>query len=312
MTKPTLPTLDELKDWAPRPAVLIGWLVLCGIFTWSYGPVLSGLIRIWWNEPEYGHGFFVPVFAAVLLWLRREMVDPLPEKGSWWGFAFLALWLLMRLASVYFNYPAVDRLSLLPFVAGMTLFVGGWRAMRWAWPSIAFLIFMLPLPGFLAGMLSQPLQKIGTVSSVFLIQTLGIPAAPLGNVIKLEHTELGVVEACSGLRMLMLFFAVCVGAAFVMRCSVWEKIVIVVSAVPIAIFSNVARITLTALLHHMNLGKMADKVFHDGAGLLMMPIAMLLLWGEMALIKKMFLEPISDRPLSLGGSLVPSSRNTGS
>ena len=157
-------------------------------------------------------------------------------------------------------------------------------------------------------MLSQPLQRLGTIVSVGAIQTLGIPAVAVGNVIKLEGTELQVVQACSGLRMLMLFFAVCVGAAFVIRSQPWEKIVLVVSAIPIAIFANMVRITLTALLHHMQLGDLADEVFHDGAGLLMMPIALAVLWGEMALMKRLFLEPEPDRPVTLGQSFIGGSR----
>ena len=304
----TMPTLTGLDQRLPRPAVLIGWLVLAAVLLGSYGSVIVSLIGTWWREPDYGHGFAVPVFALWLLWRRREMVDPLPDRGTWWSMAFLATWAMMRWVSVYFTYAAVDKLSLLPCLIGFTLFIGGWRALRWAWPSIAFLVFMLPLPGLVAGMLSQPLQRLGTIVSVGAIQTLGIPAVAVGNVIKLENTELQVVQACSGLRMLMLFFAVCVGAAFVIRSAPWEKIVLVVSAVPIAIFANMVRITLTALLHHMQLGALADEVFHDGAGLLMMPIALGVLWGEMALMKRLFLEPESDRPVILGQSFIGGSR----
>jgi exosortase/archaeosortase family protein len=116
-------------------------------------------------------------------------------------------------------------------------------------------------------------------------------------------TQLGVVEACSGLRMLMLFFAICLGAAILLRRPLWEKIVIVISAIPIAVFSNVVRITLTAFLHEQVSAELADRVFHDLAGLLMMPLALLLLWGEMVLLGNLFLEPVSEGPLSLGDSV---------
>ena len=178
--------------------------------------------------------------------------------------------------------------------------------MKRVWPSLLFLFFMLPLPGFLESMLRQPLQDFGTMTSVFVIQTLGIAAVAQGNVIQLTKGELGVVEACSGLRMLMLFFAICVGAAFMLRCAIWEKVLIVVSAIPIAIFSNVARITITAILYEaarkwptVISTETADWVFHDMAGLLMMPLALLLLWGEMALLSKLLLEPIAKSSLSM-------------
>jgi exosortase len=310
MTKPTLPTLVELKRWLPQRPVLIGWLVLAAVVAWTYSSAISLLVGRWWHEPDYGHCFFVPAFAVVLLWIRRDMVDPMPTEGSWWGLAFLGLAAAFRWASAYFFFQLLNPFSLIPFFAGLALFVGGWRVMRWAWPAVVFLVFMVPLPGFLAVQLSSPLQRIGTVTSVFVVQTLGVAAVDQGNVIVLTEGQLGVVEACSGLRMLMLFFAVCIGAAFVLRCALWEKAIIVVSAIPIAVLANVCRITLTALLYEaarvwptVISTATADKIFHDFAGLLMMPVAMLLLWGEMTLLKMLFVEPVAAKPLTLAGSL---------
>jgi len=298
----------ELKKLLPSRGAQLAWVVLIAVLVATYVAELSTLIRVWRTQPDYGHGFFVPVFSLVLLYLRRGLVDPLPDRGSWWGVAFLVLAALLRLGTAYFNYVPLARLSILPCLAGITLIIGGWRGFRWAWPSIAYLIFMIPLPGAVAGALRQPLQTLGTKASVFVIQTLGIPAAAQGNIIRLTESELGVVEACSGLRMLMLFFAICIGAALVLRSELWEKVLIALSAIPIAVISNVARISLTAILYeiarkwpNVMSTETAEWVFHDMAGVLMMPLAMLLLWGEMALLSKLFFEPVSTS--SLGMSL---------
>lgn len=311
-----IPTALELKSWLPAPPALGAWLVLIGILGWAYSHTISRLILAWWEQPDYGHGFFVPVFAVALLWVRRKMVDPMPSGCTWWAMAFFGLWFVMRLASAHWAYNVVDSLSILPCLVGLTLFVGGWRALQWAWPSITFLIFMIPLPGFLAVKLRYPLQQLGTSVSVFVIQTLGIRAIVKGedsNVISLPGGDLGVVEACSGLRMLMLFFAVCVGAALIIRRPLWEKIVLVASAIPIAVFANVARLTVTALLYeaarrfpHLIDTQTADKLFHDWAGYFMMPLAMLVLWGEMVLMDKLFIKAESKGPLAIGGSLAGS------
>ncbi len=303
--------LTELKDFVPRPPVVIGWLVLAGALCLAYSSSVAFLIQKW-QEPDYGHGFFVPLFSVVLLWLRREMIRPLPNRGSWWGLAFIALAAAMYCGGTYFHVLRLAPISILPCSAGIVLLTGGWRAMRWAWPSLVFLIFMIPLPGFLDVALRHPLQRIGTIISVYVIQTLGIPAVAQGNVIQLTEGQLGVVEACSGIRMLMLFFAICIGAVFVLRCAMWEKIVIVISAIPIAVFSNVTRITVTAILYEtarkwpdVISTETADWFFHDMAGLLMMPLALLLLWGEMILFSKLLLEPVAKSTLSvsLAGSL---------
>jgi len=291
---------DELKAMQARPIVLIGWLAVAGAFLWVYASTLADLAHVWWKMPDYGHGFFVPVFSLVLLWVRRDMVKPWPQEGSWWGLGFLGIFGLFIVASAYFPYATPRRASIIPFLAGAALFVGGWRALRWSWPAIVFLVFMVPLPEAFSTLLRDPLQKLGTLSSVFLIQTLGIPATAQGNVIHLTEGQLGVVEACSGLRMLMLFFAVCVGAAFVLKQPWWEKVVIVISAVPIAVLANVFRITLTAVLHDLVSTELADKVFHDFAGMMMMPVAIAVLSAELWLISHLVVEPTRVRPLPAG------------
>ncbi len=278
-TKPLPRQKTSLATWAAAALLL-------AVLGWSYYEPLSGLVRRWYNEPDYIHGFLVPVFAGYLLWIRRDMIQRITWKGSWWGLGLLAVAAAMRWASAYFYFALADPVSLVPCLAGVVLFACGWRALWWAWPAVVFLAFMVPLPGFVAGELSHPLQRIGTEASAYLVQTLGIPAVTRGNVIVLPTTELGVVEACNGLRMMMLFFAVCVGGALLMKRTLIEKLIIVVSAVPIAIMANVLRITVTAILYQIFPAKVAEAFFHDLAGWFMMPMAVLLLWAEMWVMEK--------------------------
>ena len=76
--------------------------------------------------------------------------------------------------------------------------MGGWKSLRWAWPSIVFLVFMIPLPGFLANLMGGQLQHVATVASTFVIQTIGISAVAEGNVIYLQISQIGVAEALTG------------------------------------------------------------------------------------------------------------------
>jgi exosortase len=296
---------NEWKTTLLQPMVLVTVAVLLGLFFFFYKTTISNLIETYWREPDYAHGFFVPFFSLYLLWYRRDMLPAVPQRGSWWGLALFGLWAFVVWSGAYFNYSWFEPFSIVPCLAAITLFIGGWQVFFWAWPALAFLFFIVPLPGLLSSSLSGPLQSIGTRLSVFVIQTLGIPSIAQGNQIILrDPPPLGVEEACSGIKMLMLFFTLCVGAAFIMRKPVWERVLIVVSAPPIAVLSNVFRITLTAILFEMAhrwpsviSREFADKVFHDFAGLLMMPIALLILLGEMALISKLMVQPLTDRTL---------------
>jgi exosortase len=305
----TTPAEADWKRWIPGVPALCAWVALAAVFVWVYLGTIEHLLRLWYTQEDYQHCFFVPLFSLFLLWYRREMLDRVPRGVNWRDLGTLAAFaaaLLMfaasaavRWSSVYFNYD-IDHYSLFPLLIGLALLLGGWRGLHWAWPSIAFLVFMVPLPGFLAVMLSHPLQRIATTIGVFAIQTLGIPAVAMGTTIELTTPpRLDVAEACSGIRMLTLFFAICVGAAFVVRRPLWEKAVMVVSAIPIAIVSNATRVTVAAVLQDLVSVKAKD-FFHARAGWSMMILAMLLLWGEMSLLSKLFFESPSEAPLILG------------
>jgi len=308
MISPLLDSVDltgpklraDLPKLKPSTPVMIAWVVLICVIGFTYSSQLNRIVQEWREEADYGHCWFVPLFSLVLLWVRREMIIPLPEKGSWWGIPFLLLWAALWWFSAYFSYNKTVPLSLIPLLLGIALLLGGWRGLRWAWAPIVFLVFMVPLPDAYSYVMRRELQGVATKLSVFVIQTLGMPCGAQGNVIKLPATDLEVARACSGLRMLMLFFAICVGAAFVMRIPTWQKIVAVVSAVPIAIVANVVRLTLTAVGHHF-FGEHLGEIIHEWAGLLMMVVGMLLLWAEMTLLDRLVIEPPADEtPLVVG------------
>ncbi len=300
----TVPPLAQWKRWVPSPPVMAAWGVLLLGFLWTYWETMVHIVVVWFSTPDYGHGPFVPIFAGFLLWQRQEMVDPWPNRGTLWGIPFFVVFALIRWFNLFLNYER-DIDSLLPFLVGMTLVLGGWRALRWAWPSILFLIFMVPLPDFLAAALGAKLQRVATVMSVYVLQTIGIPAIALGegsNVIQLSKPEnlLEVERACCGLRMLTLFFAVCVGTSFVLRVPAWKKIILVVSAIPIAIISNVLRLVVTGMLCEW-VSKNVGMFFHDNTGWIMMIWAMLIIWGEMSLLSALVVETTLEGPLSFDG-----------
>ncbi|MCD4727850.1 MAG: exosortase/archaeosortase family protein [Pirellulales bacterium] len=301
---------EELQRLLPGPKAQVAWLVLLVAFVWFYWSSIEKLVWIWYTEEDYQHGFFVPIFAVALLWLRRDMIVPFAGRGSWWGLPFFAVWAAMLWAAVYFRFESLPEMSMIPFFAGMALFVGGWQGLRWAWPAVVFLIFMIPLPGAVQGLASQELQRVATKLSVTTIQTFGIPAIAQGNVIQLTdipEKPLEVAQACSGLRMMMLFFAICVGMAFLSKKPLWERLFLVASAIPIAVVSNATRIVLTAVLckvafHWPSIISVdtAFKFMHDMAGYLMMPIGLILLWIEIYLLSKLLIMPLPERPLVVG------------
>jgi exosortase len=162
-----------------------------------------------------------------------------------------------------------------------------------------FLIFMIPLPWTVENALGPPLQWLATLASTFALQTLGFMAFAEGNVIQLSEGSIGVVEACSGLSMLITFIALSVGMALVVKRPILDRIVLVLSAIPVALLANVARITLTGVLHEKLGGQIADKFYHDLAGWLMIPFALVLYWCEIWIFAHILVE-VEAMPVLVG------------
>jgi exosortase len=282
-----------------RYRLLLIPLVLGTLLLWAYWFTLAAIVDKWSTSPQYSHGYLVPLFAVVYLWLRRSQIASDTFCPSSWGLVPLAVGAAMHIAGAYFYVEYLEALSLLPCLVGFSLCCGGKRALYWSLPSIAFLFFMLPLPFTVELMLGGPLRRIATLASTYTLQTLGFPAVAEGNIIMMESQPIAVAEACSGLSMLLTFFALSTGFAMVIKRWWGDKIVLVLSALPIAIIANVVRIVATAVVSETVGTKAANVFFHDFAGLLMMPLALGMLAAEMALMAKLFVERTKDNQTSL-------------
>jgi exosortase len=282
-------------------------LALGALVVWAYWIVLGEIVGKW-SSPEYSHGYLVPVFAFFLLWLRRSQIVAESCCPSWWGLAPLAVGAAARVVGAFYYVEYLEMLSLLPCLVGLSLCSGGKQGLYWSWPSIAFLFFMLPLPYTVEVMLSGPLRRVAVVASTYVLQTFGFSAVAEGNIIHMESQPILVAEACSGLSMLLTFFALSTGLAIVIKRSWVDKTVIVLSALPIAIIANIARIVLTATLAETAGNQAANFVFHEVAGWLMMSFALCLLGAEVLLIDKILVvRQESDQSSSAFGALIPHS-----
>jgi exosortase len=284
---PTMSISDALRDPTQRGPILavVGLTVLLVLAYWDMFVLTSAA----WENDLYSHGWIVPVFALGLLWMRWEPFRPVRASERWIGLAILAVGLLMRLGAVYFRFNPGDRLSFLPCIFGVFVLVGGWHAIRWAGPALGFLIFMFPLPSVLERVVLLRLQTLASICSTFLLQTMGVAAFREGNVLNIAGENLFVADACSGLRMLTVFCALAVAMVFLIERPWWDKFIILLSAVPIALAVNIVRITLTGLLY-MLVGPenhFVQNLGHAWAGYFMMPLALVFLWVELQILEQL-------------------------
>ncbi len=251
----------------PRLAAVGG--LLGAAFVWSYWPTLGSLADTWNHVQDYSHGYLVAPLAVYFLWARRDRM-PAPSAGlAWPGLVLLAISLVMRYVGAWYYLESLDGWSILPWVAGVVWLFLGRAYAWWCLPSVLFLAFMVRLPFRVELALSLPLQTIATKMSCWVLQVLGQPALAEGHTIRLGENTLEIEQACSGLRIFIGIGALAFAYVVIVRRALWEKAVLVLSVVPIALIANATRIVVTGLLYQHVSGEAAKKFSHDLAGWIM-------------------------------------------
>lgn len=292
---------SSARTWIPEAIAV----VVCLVF--AYAPNLLYLITIWNNEPNYSHGFLVAPIALVILW-RRLVDSPLDWSTiriPSWSWVLLAALLLGRALIYERGMQWLESATILPVAACLTLALGGWPLLARAWPAVAFLVFMLPLPPSINTMVSLPLQRIATKGSCFALQLTGLWVVPSGNVITLNTPggpqQLEVAMACNGLSMLMTLAATVTATVILVPMPAWKRVVVLLSALPIALISNIVRIVATGWCYYYMDGARAKAVAHDWSGYLMMPLALVLVGLELWILSWLFNDAEAqeaDQPIS--------------
>ena len=249
-----------------------------------YAPILYHMSRHWALVEDYSHGFLIAPLALYFAWERRDALRRAPVRPSFWGLVPLLLGTLTlivgRLGVELMNL----RISFVLTLIGLVLLLLGRRVTRVLAFPLVFLFLMVPLPQSLVNVVAFPLQLAAADWAVHTLHLLGIPALREGNIIQLPSATLFVAEACSGLRSLLALITLGVVFAYFFRRSWGERIVIVMSAIPIAIAVNAVRVTLTGILIY-RLGTDAGAgIIHEFQGLTTFAAAFLLLLAEARLL----------------------------
>ncbi len=274
-------------DRRSGPALYWGAGILAALLIGTaYADSLAYLFQQWMEDDNYSHGFFIPVIVGLLVWWRRDRVAAAGIAPSWWGvttvLAGLALFVVGELATLY----VILHLSLWLVLVGLVLAAVGPRASREIAFPLGYLLTMFPLPQMLEQNLSSSLQLISSAFGVGCLQLIGVTAFREGNVIDLGPIQLQVVEACSGLRYLFPLTSLALLCAYLFQDRLWKRLVLVGSAVPLAIFLNGIRIGVIGVLVEWYGQGAAEGFMHAFEGWVMFVVSFALLIGEMGLLAR--------------------------
>ena len=251
-----------------------------------YATIIPGMVDDWYSDPNYSHGFLVPLISVYFLSLNWRELSRTRLKPSNSGLLLIAGSLLLLLFGFIGTEYFTMRSSLVFLIGGIVLYWFGWAVLRLSSLAIAFLLFMVPLPYIVYDSLAFPLKLMVTKASVAVLKILSIPVVSEGNIIMFPQTVLEVADACSGLRSLMSLITLAVAFAFMTQSSPFKRTLLIVSAVPIAIITNMFRVITTGVLASSYGAAAAEGFFHEFAGMAVFLLAMIILFAEGALLKK--------------------------
>jgi exosortase len=262
------------RAWIVWSAIIASLILLL------YASILNHLVLQWWTDADYGHGFFVPLFSGYILWREREYWTKTEIEPANFGFvvmfAAIGLLLLGSLGAELF----ISRFSLLVLLAGMILFLAGWRMLRAVSFPLGYLMWMIPLPVIIYNQITFPLQLIASRLATSWLELVQVPVLRDGNILVMSNYSLEVVEACSGIRSLMTLMALAVAYGYLVSPHRWVRYVLAVLMVPIAIVTNAIRIMGGGILAHRFGPAAAEGFLHEFSGWAIFLVAVLLMFGS--------------------------------
>jgi|CXWL01.1.fsa_nt_gi exosortase D (VPLPA-CTERM-specific) len=266
-----------------RLCAILGFLCLVLIIFAHHR--MSGDLFIAWQSGEYSHGAIIPFIAILIGWHRLNNSKP-EIKPSWCGTIFLLISGMLLTVATLASFQTAAQYGFVAALVGLTLTFVGIRATKILAPAFVYLLFAIPLPHLIYANLSGELQLISSTIGVFIIDAFGISVFQEGNIIDLGTYKLQVVEACSGLRYLFPLVSFGYLVAYLLNDKMWKRVVIFLSAIPIAIGMNSLRIALIGIAVNFWGIEAAEGFLHYFEGWVIFMLCTILLMLELFILMR--------------------------
>ncbi len=265
------------------------------IFLWAavFYPIYPGLISTWLEDSNNSHGILVPFISAFFVWKQREKIKSYPQRPCMIGGVLLALSLTAYTLSYTGGIAVVSRLMIIFSLIGLILFNYGKSLFRLLAFPLLFLFFMIPVPVSIISLISLPLQGMATDISTIIIRLASIPVYQEGHMLYFVETQLEVAEACSGIHSIVALVMLSTVLVYIYPMKKRSRLILILSAIPIALFANIVRVSGTGILAHFYGASVARGFLHEFSGMAVFIFGLFLLIAEYKIIQK-----IEDRLIS--------------
>jgi len=272
-----------LKDQRHLIVWALGLLAVLGTVYW---PVVLPMVRQWGSDQNYSHGFLVPFIAAYLAYMRKEDLLAARVRPCGAGLPLAVFGMVMLLLGWLGTEYFTMRASLVVVLAGCTLYLLGKEVFRILLPPLAYLMLMVPIPYIIYDAAAFPLKLLVTKVSVLSMKMLGIVVLQEGNILMFPNITLEVADACSGLRSIMSLLALGAAYAFVLHSKTRDRVILIASTLPIAVFTNCLRVIATGVLAQYIGSAAAEGFFHEFAGLFVFAGALIMFLALGSLLRR--------------------------
>jgi exosortase len=260
-------------------------LLLSASFVFLFRNVGIQLIRNWYIDENYSHGFLIIPLAAYLVWERRARLRDLPDTPATLAGAVVLLGSLVVLLTGLLGAELfLSRIAIVGTLVGSILFVLGWRHLSVLFFPVAILLLMIPIPAIIFNQIVFPLQLLASRVGQFALSTAGIPVLREGNIIILANTTLEVAEACSGIRSLVSLLTLGIICGYFTDSRASIRVLVALAAIPVAIFANGLRVAGTGIAAHYYGRAAAEGFFHTFSGWFVFVAAFLMLFGVIRML----------------------------
>lgn len=272
----------EVPQKPPQTALPWARIVWFGALVCAcYATVLAALFHQYSYDADMGHGFFVPVIAAYIVWQKRNELAAMKPEPDWRGLVLVTYSALQMLLGVLGTDLFTARTAMVLTLIGVVWTLCGNKILRKLAFPLFLLFFMVPIPGVVYNQITFPLQILASRLATGALTVMGVPVFREGNILDLPNQQLSVVEACSGIRSLLslTFLSLVYGYFFEKRR--WVRVVLFLATIPIAIVANGSRVTLTGMISQWK-PELAEGFFHESTGwvIFMIALAILILFHQ--------------------------------
>jgi exosortase len=271
-----------LKTWDGSQTLLLACLI--GLGGWTQFAALRDIWMVGTGSEEQSHILLAPFVAIWLFWLRRSRLRAVRLAPTLWGPVIIAAGWIMSRFGYEMGVQVAWHLGALVTLVGCVVTLTGFSILRHFAPAFVALLFLIPVPGTIRQLIAIPLQAVATNITQIMLEVIGIPATRDGHVLLINGEQVAVDEACNGMRMVFALTLIVYAFAFSTPLRPSVRVLLLVLSPIAALVSNIIRLIPTTVFFGYGSVEQAQH-FHDIAGWIMLPVALLMLFGVLRMIR---------------------------